>query len=161
MDTLADLCPRWEQMSEVKFCSRCGSRINTDERIVVAILVYYYWTFSAQFLQSPWQTLSKTILSPHPAPPRPSTLFLLAVSRQFLFCSSSLFVCWRFHTWRLFLHYLFLISYSFGALDNLCFVIVAFPRCLHFMIALHLNGKLYNTNNNTDNHKNKNKTSLS
>ena len=33
--------------------------------------------------------------------------------------------------WRLFCHYLFLISPSFGASGGLCFIIVAFPGCPH------------------------------
>ena len=45
--------------------------------------------------------------------------------------SSSWFVRLWFHMWRLFCHYLFLISPSFGVSGGLCFVIVAFPGYLH------------------------------
>ena len=62
--------------------------------------------------------MSKTGLSPHPHPQ--------VVSRQFLCCSSYLFLCLCFHMQCLFCPYLFLISPSLGALGGLCIVIVVF-----------------------------------
>ena len=44
---------------------------------------------------------------------------------------SPLFVRRCFHMWRLFCHYLFLISPSFGVSGRLCFVTVVFPGYLH------------------------------
>ena len=61
----------------------------------------------------------------------PQVVFLLTVPRRFLCCSSSLFVCQSFHIWRLFCHYLFLISPSFGALGRLFIMTVAFPGYLY------------------------------
>ena len=62
----------------------------------------------------------------------PKQFFLpLTVTRQFLCCSSSLFVRLWFHMWSLFCPYLFPISPSFGALGRMCFVIVAFSGYLH------------------------------
>ena len=51
---------------------------------------------------------------------------LMAVPKLFLCCSFSILLCLWFHMWRVFCHYLFLISPSFGASGGLCFVIVAF-----------------------------------
>ena len=52
-------------------------------------------------------------LSPYPS--LLPVVFLLFVPRRFLCCSSSMFVLRWFHMWRLFCHYLFLISPLFGA----------------------------------------------
>ena len=54
--------------------------------------------------------------------------------RRFLSCSSSFFVRRWFRVWRLFCHYLFLISPDFDASGRLCFLIVAFPGYLHLYL---------------------------
>ena len=62
----------------------------------------------------------------------------MMVPKLFLCCSSSFVRLW-FHMWRLFYHYLFLISAFFGATGMLCFVIV--PGYLH--LYFNASGRVY------------------
>ena len=71
---------------------------------------------------------------------RPQVVFLLTISRWFLCCCSSFFVCLWFHMWRLFCPYLFLISPSLCS-GGLCFVNVAFPWYIHLYILIISNSK--------------------
>ena len=51
----------------------------------------------------------------------------------FLCCNSSSYVRLYFRIWRLFYHYLFLISLSFGARGVLCYVVEAFSGILTYI----------------------------
>ena len=61
-------------------------------------------------------------------------VFLLVVPVQFLSRDSFLYVRRWFRVWRLFCHYLFLISLSFDLSGKLCIMIVAFPGFMLFVL---------------------------
>ena len=73
---------------------------------------------------------SKTGLSPRPSSTQ--VVFLLTGPRRFLRCSSCLFMRLWFHMLSLFCPYFFLIFPSFGVSEGLGFVLLGFPRYLHF-----------------------------
>ena len=77
---------------------------------------------------------SKTSLAPHPIPLSSPSNSLLIVPKLFFCCNSSLFVRLWFNKWRLFCHYLFLISPYLGASGGLCCVIMTFSGYIHLYL---------------------------